>query len=87
MSRLWLTILLSVVLVLLPVGNSNAAPKNSYATSKAEAAQIAKQRYGGKVLKVDKITRNAHAYYRVKLLSKKGKVHIITIGTPKNKRG
>ena len=88
MSRLFLSMLLSSFLVLMPIGNSLAAPQHQqgYATSKAQAATIAQQRYGGKVLKVDKITRKEQTYYRVKLLSTKGKVHIVTIDAPQGRR-
>ncbi|WP_245792364.1 PepSY domain-containing protein [Teredinibacter waterburyi] len=51
------------------------AQNDSGATSKARAAAIAQQKYGGKVLNVSE----AGGVYRVKLLQQSGKVKIVKI--------
>lgn len=47
--------------------------------SEGQAAAIAKQRHGGKVLSVQKQTQNGKTIYKVKLLQDSGRVKIVTI--------
>ncbi len=49
------------------------------ASSQSEAAQIARQQFGGKILKVQLDSSESPAQYRVKLLTKDGTVKIVTI--------
>src|SRR5690606_28473197 len=51
--------------------------RQSKASSAAEAAAIAKQRYGGKVLKVEAINSADGVRYRVKLLLNDGRVKTV----------
>ncbi|MGI1679138.1 MAG: hypothetical protein K6L75_10425 [Cellvibrionaceae bacterium] len=53
--------------------------KQGKASSAAEAAQIAKQRHGGKVLSVSKKKSGDGIIYRVKLLLENGRVKTVTI--------
>ncbi len=53
--------------------------KQTKASSAAEAAQIAKQRHGGKVLSVDTVKTANGVNYRVKLLLDNGRVKTVTI--------
>lgn len=53
--------------------------RQSKASSAAEAAAIAKQRYGGKVLKVEAINTGDGVRYRVKLLLNDGRVKTVII--------
>ncbi|WP_448548587.1 PepSY domain-containing protein [Thalassotalea fusca] len=48
-------------------------------TSAQQAAQIVKQRYGGKVLKVQRKQLNGNTGYRVKLLKANGQVVSVTV--------
>ncbi len=47
--------------------------------SKSDAADRAKAKYGGKVLKVDEATNKGKKVYRVKLLLDGGRIKIITV--------
>ncbi|WNO09495.1 PepSY domain-containing protein [Teredinibacter sp. KSP-S5-2] len=47
--------------------------------SEGQAAAIAKQRHGGKVLSVQKQNQNGKTIYKVKLLQDSGRVKIVTI--------
>ena len=50
------------------------------ASSKSQAAEIAKSQYGGKVLSVSELIKNGRKVYRVKLLLQpSGRVKIVTI--------
>lgn len=49
------------------------------AISKSKAADIAKARYGGKVLKVEEVEKNGSTVYRVKLLLDGGHIKIINV--------
>jgi len=55
------------------------ARKQAQASSAAEAAQIAKQRHGGKVLSVDTKKTSNGVVYRVKLLLDNGRVKTVTV--------
>ncbi|MCW8195310.1 hypothetical protein F6455_10980 [Proteobacteria bacterium 005FR1] len=55
------------------------AVKQQRASSAAEAARIAKQRYGGKILKVDAVRTGDGVLYRVKILMDNGRVKTVTI--------
>lgn len=52
--------------------------QNMSVLSKTQAAQLAKQRYGGKVLKIQ-LVEGASPSYKVKLLSADGTVQVVTI--------
>ena len=76
-KRSWLACLLVLVL-----GASAALSDTTYAAvSKQKAAQVAKQRFGGKVLKV---TLNKQGEYRVKLLVN-GKVKQVKVDAASGK--
>ncbi len=47
--------------------------------SKSKAAEIARERYGGKVLKVTEVSKGSTVVYRVKLLLDSGRVKLVTI--------
>lgn len=53
--------------------------RQSKASSAAEAAAIAKRRYGGKILKVEAITTGEGVRYRVKILLDDGRVKTVII--------
>lgn len=53
--------------------------KQQQASSAAEAAKIAKRRYGGKILKVDTVKTGDGIRYRVKLLQESGRVKTVVI--------
>lgn len=55
------------------------AVKQQRASNAAEAARIAKQRYGGKILKVDAVRTGDGVLYRVKILLDNGRVKTVTI--------
>lgn len=88
MARLFLTTSLITLLIISPIGASHAAPviEPGKAASKPEAVQIVKRKYPGRVLKVEQVKRNGHSFYRVKLLSKQGKVHSVLVAARADKR-
>lgn len=55
------------------------AVKQQGASSAAEAARIAKQRYGGKILKVEAVRSGDGVRYRVKILLDNGRVKTVII--------
>ncbi|MGX9419060.1 PepSY domain-containing protein [Vibrio sp. WJH972] len=65
---------------------ANAKDRPLTASNQSEAAQIAQRNYGGKVLKVERLTKKQPAEYRVKLLTDKGSVKIVTIKSNSRKR-
>jgi hypothetical protein len=93
--RLFLTAMLTAMLALIspasawswtPTASSprlamqGFSAKQQRASSAAEAARIAKQRYGGKILKVDAIRTEDGVKYRVKILLDNGRVKTVIIG-------
>lgn len=80
-----LLFLLMAVDVSLPVQAAAGAPikyakeKQQGAGSAAEAADIARQRYGGEVLKVQTLGEGKNRRYRVRLLTDDGRVREVTI--------
>lgn len=55
------------------------------ATSKSQAAAIAKKQYGGKVLKIQEVNKGGKKSYKVRLILDNGKVKILTIAAQKGK--
>ncbi len=49
------------------------------AVGKSQAAESARQAYGGKVLSVDEIKEDGRVLYRVKLLLDGGRIKIVTV--------
>ncbi len=73
-------LLISMTLSFISMTNAKAAENTDIsASSQSEAAQIAKQRFGGKILKVQLDSSENPAQYKVKLLTKDGTVKIVTI--------
>jgi uncharacterized membrane protein YkoI len=68
-----------------------AEPHNSSQSSsqsgsdKAMAAEIAKRKYSGKVLKVDEVKKNGATLYLVRLILDDGRVKILTVDIEKGK--
>ncbi len=52
---------------------------------KAAAAEAARAAFGGKVLKVEEITKDNKALYRVKLLLKGGRIKYVTVDASSGK--
>lgn len=51
----------------------------SAAVGKSQAAEAAREAYGGKVLSVDEIKEGGRVLYRVKLLLDGGRIKIVTV--------
>lgn len=49
------------------------------AISKSEAAELARARYGGRVLKVDEVSNGGRVVYRVRLLLDGGRIKTVNI--------
>ncbi len=74
-------LLISITLSCASIANAKSMENNSglSASSQSEAAQIARQHFGGKILKVQLDNRANPAQYRVKLLTEDGTVKVVTI--------
>lgn len=58
---------------------SNLYLAQSGAISKSEAAEMARARYGGRVLKVDEVNNGGRVVYRVRLLLEGGRIKTVNI--------
>ncbi len=74
-------LLISLTLLCASMANAKSTGTRSdiTASSQSEAAQIARQQFGGKILKVQLDRSESPAQYRVKLLTPDGTVKIVTI--------
>lgn len=81
MGKIVNTVLLLGALSVFATGTTQAAnaEQNKGASSKAQAAQIAKQRHSGKVLKVQYVKGKGAPSYRVKLLTEDGTVKVVSV--------
>jgi uncharacterized membrane protein YkoI len=82
-------LLISITLSYASVANAKSTNNSdgTSASSQFEAAQVARQHFGGKVLKVQLDSRKSPAKYRVKLLTEDGTVKVVTImASPKKEK-
>ncbi len=82
MRTVFQVLLISIPLLCASAANAKSAENNGSgmsASSQSEAAQIAKQQFGGKILKVQLDSSQSPAKYRVKLLTEQGTVKVVTI--------
>lgn len=70
------SLLIMIVCVLFSIGGIAA---NLKVENQAQAVQLVKQQYQGKVLKVQSLLDDKYAGYRVKLLSDKGVIFYLQI--------
>ncbi|MBU2887622.1 PepSY domain-containing protein [Gilvimarinus agarilyticus] len=62
-----------------PVTNTPYLTAAKCAISAAQASQIARKKYGGKVIDVKAINLKGRRAYRVKILQKSGRIHSVII--------
>lgn len=73
-------VLVAVIFGLTQLPSSAMAQGQGQAGSAAEAASLVRAQAGGRVLAVRTVQQGAHKVYRVKVLTRRGVVRIVTIG-------
>lgn len=76
--RVFKTFLPIVLLMVLFTGLVNAEP-SAQLISRDQAISIVKEHYDGKVLKVELKQKPKSSYYRVKLITKEGRVKVLRV--------
>lgn len=74
-------LLIAITLSCASVANAKSTQNSAVmsASSQSEAARLARERFGGKILKVQLDSSTNPAKYRVKLLTADGTVKVVTI--------
>lgn len=69
----------------LPRANAAALTQASSSISKSDAADIAQRRFGGKVIKVEKVNANGRSVYQVKMHLDGGRIKYVKVDSQSGK--